>query len=214
MSIEVLFPIFATSWLVGLSGAVSPGPLLAYDIKESLRIGPWAGPAISLGHSILELGIVALLYFGAATILNSTIAQICVSIIGGVVLIIMGTMFMTNAFSDKQLTVSPAKSYFDKLGPIGGGIIVTISNPYWTIWWITVGLAYLIWAQEYGLVGVASFYFGHILADFAWFSLVSVIVASGRKFIVGKIYKFVLVLCSIGMGGMGIYFLIRGINLI
>jgi len=54
MNVDILFPIFATSWIVGLSGAVSPGPLLAYDIKETLRIGPWAGPAISLGHSILE----------------------------------------------------------------------------------------------------------------------------------------------------------------
>ncbi|MEG3594427.1 MAG: LysE family transporter [Chloroflexota bacterium] len=214
MNIDVLFPIFATSWIVGLSGAVSPGPLLAYDIKESLRIGPWAGPAISLGHSILELGVVALLYFGAATILDSDVAQICISIIGGAVLIFMAATFIRNSSKHSEINTIPNKSYFDKMGPVIGGVIVTVSNPYWSVWWVTVGLAYLIWSQEYGLVGVACFYFGHILADFAWFSLVSIIIASGRKLIVGKIYKIILVLCGVGMGGMGIYFFIRGINLI
>ena len=100
MNLEVLLPIFATSWIVGLSGAVSPGPLLAYDIKETLRIGPWAGPAISLGHSILELGIVALLYFGAASILDSNIAQIYISIIGGTVLLFMAITFIKNSEAD------------------------------------------------------------------------------------------------------------------
>jgi threonine/homoserine/homoserine lactone efflux protein len=214
MNIDVLFPIFATSWIVGLSGAVSPGPLLAYDIKESLRIGSWAGPAISLGHSILELGVVALLYFGAATILDSDVAQICISIIGGAVLIFMAATFIRNSSKHSEINTIPNKSYFDKMGPVIGGVIVTVSNPYWSVWWVTVGLAYLIWSQEYGLVGVACFYFGHILADFAWFSLVSIIIASGRKLIVGKIYKIILVLCGVGMGGMGIYFFIRGINLI
>ncbi len=214
MNIDVFFPIFATSWIVGLSGAVSPGPLLAYDIKESLRIGPWAGPAISLGHSILELGVVALLYFGAATILDSDVAQICISIIGGAVLIFMAATFIRNSSKHSEINTIPNKSYFDKMGPVIGGVIVTVSNPYWSVWWVTVGLAYLIWSQEYGLVGVACFYFGHILADFAWFSLVSIIIASGRKLIVGKIYKIILVLCGVGMGGMGIYFFIRGINLI
>ena len=214
MNIDVLFPIFATSWIVGLSGAVSPGQLLAYDIKESLRIGPWAGPAISLGHSILELGVVALLYFGAATILDSDVAQISISIIGGAVLIFMAATFIRNSSKHSEINTIPNKSYFDKMGPVIGGVIVTVSNPYWSVWWVTVGLAYLIWSQEYGLVGVACFYFGHILADFAWFSLVSIIIASGRKLIVGKIYKIILVLCGVGMGGMGIYFFIRGINLI
>ena len=214
MNIDVLFPIFATSWIVGLSGALSPAQLLAYDIKESLRIGPWAGPAISLGHSILELGVVALLYFGAATILDSDVAQICISIIGGAVLIFMAATFIRNSSKHSEINTIPNKSYFDKMGPVIGGVIVTVSNPYWSVWWVTVGLAYLIWSQEYGLVGVACFYFGHILADFAWFSLVSIIIASGRKLIVGKIYKIILVLCGVGMGGMGIYFFIRGINLI
>ena len=214
MNIDVLFPIFATSWIVGLSGAVSPGPLLAYEIKESLRIGPWAGPAISLGHSILELGVVALLYFGAATVLDSDVAQICTSIIGGTVLIFMAATFVRSAIKEKDLNTAPSKSSFGKMGPIIGGVIVTISNPYWSVWWVTVGLAYLIWSQEYGLVGVACFYFGHILADFAWFTLVSIVIASGRKIIAGKVYKVILTLCGIGMGAMGIYFFIRGINLI
>ena len=58
--------IFANSFLVGFSGAVSPGPLLAFNIKETVRIGFIAGPLVVAGHSLLELVTVGALAFGLA----------------------------------------------------------------------------------------------------------------------------------------------------
>ena len=71
----------------------------------------------------------ALLYFGAATILDSDVAQICISIIGGAVLIFMAATFIRNSSKHSEINTIPNKSYFDKMGPVIGGVIVTVSNP-------------------------------------------------------------------------------------
>ena len=45
-SIAVLFGIFATSFVIALSGALMPGPVLTVTISESTKRGFWAGPLI------------------------------------------------------------------------------------------------------------------------------------------------------------------------
>ncbi len=41
-----LWVIFTTAFLIGLSGALLPGPLLTVAISESARQGFWTGPLL------------------------------------------------------------------------------------------------------------------------------------------------------------------------
>ena len=84
-----LIAIVTTSFLVGLSGAMSPGPLLAFDLRESLRIGFWAGPLVSLGHALLELLTVVLLALGLTHLFSQEAALTVVGIPGGAFLLWM-----------------------------------------------------------------------------------------------------------------------------
>lgn len=56
--------VFGTSFLVGLSGALAPEPLLALDIRGSTERGFWAEPYIATGHSLLEFIVVILVALG------------------------------------------------------------------------------------------------------------------------------------------------------
>ena len=49
------FFIFMTSFVIALSGALAPGPLLAACISESTKHGFKSGPLMILGHAILEI---------------------------------------------------------------------------------------------------------------------------------------------------------------
>ncbi|MDO8885688.1 LysE family transporter [Candidatus Oleimmundimicrobium sp.] len=64
-----LIGIFITSLIVGFSGAIMPGPLLAVTINEVHQRGFWSGPLIVLGHAILELILVVALALGFQKIL-------------------------------------------------------------------------------------------------------------------------------------------------
>lgn len=76
--------VFGTSFLVGLSGALAPGPLLALDIRESTARGFWAGPYIATGHSLLELLVVVLLAVGLLRFIEGGVAFSVIAICGAI----------------------------------------------------------------------------------------------------------------------------------
>ncbi len=64
MAIKELMMIAGGSFVIGLSGAMAPGPLLTITIAESIKRGPWVGPLIVLGHGVLELTMVIAIISG------------------------------------------------------------------------------------------------------------------------------------------------------
>ena len=82
--ISEFWVIFSLSFLVALTGAMSPGPLLTYTIIKSARTskrGYLMGLWIIIGHAILEMGIVILLLLGFSFILKNIIVIRIISIV-------------------------------------------------------------------------------------------------------------------------------------
>ena len=61
-----LIAIFTSSFIIALSGALMPGPLLTFTVSESPQRGAITGPLVILGHGILELALVLALLSGMA----------------------------------------------------------------------------------------------------------------------------------------------------
>ena len=96
--------------------------------------------------------------------------------------------------------------------PVWAGVLMSAANPYFLIWWLTIGLGYILFSAKYGMVGVVLFYLGHILADFAWYSLVSAAVAQGRHFLSDRVYCGFLAGFGLFLFGFGGYFGIQGVR--
>jgi threonine/homoserine/homoserine lactone efflux protein len=92
------------------------------------------------------------------------------------------------------------------------GALVSISNPYWVIWWASVGAAYMSKSLEQGAAGVASFFTAHILSDFAWLTLVAFVLATGRRVMSRTVYQGILVACGLFLLVLGVYFLYSGVG--
>ena len=206
---ELVF-IFATSLGVGFSGAVTPGPLLTVTVAESARRGFRAGPLLVLGHGILELALLVGLWLGLARVLSDPSVIAIVGAIGGVALIVFGAL-MTHAALARRISLhAPLDVPWARLHPVGAGLVASVSNPFWIIWWATIGLAYVTRAAQLGLAGAASFFTGHILSDLIWFSAVAFIVASGRRFMGDRAYQVVIGLCGAFLVGLGAFFVVSG----
>jgi threonine/homoserine/homoserine lactone efflux protein len=91
--------------------------------------------------------------------------------------------------------------------PVMAGILVSISNPFWSIWWATIGLTYLTMALKSGTMGIASFFSGHIMADLLWYSLISAAIAGGRRFLKQSVYQTIIMFCGLFLIGLGGYFI-------
>ena len=203
-----LAALFLNSFLIGFSGAIMPGPLLAVDIAETPRHGWKSGPVLCIGHAIAEIGVVVVLALGVAAVASSPVVARTIGVIGGVALLLMGGSMAYDTLKKRisyEATVQKKQAGY-KLA--GKGITASLSNPYWFIWWVTIGLALLVKAQEFGIIGPIVFYFGHILSDFVWYTIVSVLLWKGRKLIMGTGLKVLILGCAVFLlylGGQFIY---------
>jgi threonine/homoserine/homoserine lactone efflux protein len=203
-----LLTIFAGAFVVGLSGAMAPGPVLTVTISETLKRGFKAGPLIVLGHAILEILLLALICAGLGPFFEHTAIATVFLAAGCIVLLWMGIQMIARnkRTTEDAFNASGADSRF---GPVLAGIVLSITNPYWIIWWVTVGMGFVTQSLQFGITGLLSFYLGHILADLAWYSLVSFSVSAGRRLCPPQLYRIIFVLCGIALIGLGILFLAR-----
>ena len=207
-----LLTILFTAFIVGFSGAMMPGPLLTVNISESARKGAKIGPLLMVGHSILELALIISLVVGLKRYLQNNTFITAVSITGGLFLLWMGYGMVRDSLKGKVFLDFSVKEEKAIMGPVLMGVLVSLSNPYWTIWWATFGLSYITKAWMYGLAGVASFYLGHILADFTWYGAVSLAVAKGRGFISNRLYGGIVTVCGLFLIGLAVTFIYSGIS--
>jgi threonine/homoserine/homoserine lactone efflux protein len=76
------------------------------------------------------------------------------------------------------------------------GIVTSASNPYWSLWWATIGLGYLLLSRGQGWRGVLAFFAGHILSDAAWYLFVGGAISAGRGWFTDRIYRGVVGACA------------------
>lgn len=204
--------IFSASFTLALSGALMPGPLFTITISESARRGFRAGPLLMVGHALLEVVLVAAVVQGLGAYLKLPPVIGVIALLGGFFLLYMGADMVRSAgrLSLKSNTgelASPPGRH-----PILIGIFASLSNPYWTLWWATIGLGYLITAMKMGILGVVAFFLGHISADFAWYSLVSLGVSRGKTFLKDSGYRGLIRVCGVFLVFFGGWFLLSAKN--
>ena len=207
-----LVSLFFLSFGVGFSGAMMPGPLLAVDIAETPRHGWRTGPIISIGHAIAEIAVVVALALGFVALKENESLARGISVVGGAALIIMG-LFMGYDTLKKHITYEAEKTERRPQHRLAGkGIAATLSNPYWFVWWATTGLAFVVKSVKLGAVGPVVFYFGHIMSDFVWYTVVSVLLWQGRKLIMGKGLKILMLCCAAFLLYLGASFIADGLS--
>lgn len=186
-----------------------PGPVLTVTVSETTRRGFSAGPLIVLGHAILEITLLVLLLLGFADLITRPWLLGIVGIAGGVVLLWM-SVNMLRSIRHLSLDLSGETRAWG--GPVIAGILTSLANPYWTIWWATIGLGYVIVSMKFGVLGLTIFFAGHILSDLAWFSTVSLFVSRGRRYISDRIYRGIIGTCAVMLFVFGIYFWVTGVQ--
>lgn len=165
---------------------------------------------------MLELSLVAALFYGLGTFIRQPAVLGVIGLVGGVILLGMGVSMLLHAprlSLAKEIQASSVSNpslhgrWWQMFHhPAAAGFLTSLSNPYWALWWATIGLGYVGLSQRLGTAGIASFYGGHILSDLGWYSLVSLGFAAGRSFISDKLYRGLLYGCGIFLMAFGLYF--------
>ncbi len=221
------FEIFLLSFLVALSGAMSPGPLLTYTIYKALQSKTRAyliGILICIGHAILEFILMLVLLIGLSPFITDPSMIIIIGLLGGGILIFFGVNLLRDIWLKKiDLTILTLENEIamenentkEKIllqQPTLGGILVSMSNPYWWIWWAVIGLNFMT-QFSVGLLNLEfwSFFLGHELGDFLWYVSIATILGFTNKFLTKKVYLGIIIICSLFMISFGLFLAISPI---
>ena len=198
-----IFQMVFLGFVIGLTGALAPGPTLVATINASIA-GDWTtGLKVSLGHVIVELFLIILILLGLATVAlpyTSAIAGI-----GGIALVIFGALTLSGS---GKATMNNFQVQ-TVANPYMAGLVTSAANPYFWIWWLSIGSAMVIAGLQGGLVLAGAFMLGHWTADTVSYTLVSAGVSKGMTIFSDAAYQKIMILCGIFLILFGVYYLSR-----
>jgi len=183
--------------VISISGVMSPGPLFAANVAYGLKEGTKAGLKMAYGHTVVELPLVILLGVGAISL--ETIPQFreTIALLGAI------SLFAFAGIQIRSVLKKPTTVFEGKHGPFLAGIMLSALNPFFLIWWFTIGFKLisdsLILAS---FAGIGIMFVFHIWMDYAWLCAVAFLSSKGKKILSDKNYSIFMIAIS----GILIYF--------
>lgn len=201
----------ATVILLSTSGALAPGPLFFVTITHGTKTGAKSGLMFSIAHSIIEFTLVMLLAIGLLSVANQPAVKLMVGGAGGIALIVFGSLQIRSSLHETNETTSTKKTTKHLLLL---GLALTGLNPYFIIWWLTIGANLILLSLEFaGLWGVLFMYICHVWVDYAWLTLVAGFAKKGAKILRKKWYRALIAIFGAILIYFGLSFLIDALGI-
>lgn len=197
--------LFATSLVIALSGAMAPGPYLTVTISRTVKGGARSALMMLIGHALLEAVLLVGFAFGLQAFLTKPAVTRVLALAGGIFLLWMGLDLLRGAITGSVASDLEASEDASRLGPVAQGVAVSLSNPYWLLWWVTIGAALAAQGLAAGPLGVASFYLGHEAGDVMWYGFVIAAVSKGHHLLPPRTYRLI-------MGGLALFLVALGVR--
>jgi len=206
--------IFWTSFLIGFSGALVPGPTLTVTVREAVKRGAKAGPLVVLGHGLTEVAITVALILGVSSFMHDIRVRKTIATVGGAFLAWMGISMLRKFRSlDQAEALATKASAGGNSAPVLLGVTTTLSNPYWFGWWGSIGATLLVSSSSLGVRGIVAFVTGHISSDLLWYTIVSYLVSLGLSYSKGAWYRVIFAVCGAFLLVVAVMFIRYGVKL-
>jgi threonine/homoserine/homoserine lactone efflux protein len=199
MNDPALYLFLASVVVISLSGVIVPGPLLAVTIAKGPE-GPHAGAWVGLGHGIVEMPLIALIALGFGKFFSSGPFTLVVGLLGGAMLVYLGAGIVR---ARGELTAGAGNLPYRA---VPSGALATLMNPYFFIWWATIGAALVVKAAAWGIAGLVLFGLVHWSCDVGWYWLVTAALSRGGPG-AGRLPRAVYLCSGVLLIAFGLWFL-------
>ena len=189
--------------IISTSGVMSPGPLFVANVFYGAKGGASAGLKMSYGHTVVELPLIILLGFSALSLETIPQFRIIIAILGSIGLFLFAGIQIKSVFKSKTTLTNQTK-----YGPFFAGILFSALNPFFIIWWFTIGFKLIsdslfLWS----FWGIAILFALHIWMDYAWLTSTAYLSSRGSRFLSNKNYRFFIFGLSLVLIYFGITFI-------
>ncbi|MBC8450986.1 LysE family transporter [bacterium] len=187
--------------LISLSGVLAPGPLTVVVVGKGAK-SPYAGALIALGHGIVEFPLMVLILVGLGPLLRHSVAGAIIGLVGGLVLLWMGIGLL------RSLRAQQGAELYRETSPLMAGILMSAGNPYFIVWWATVGATLVFRASEYGIWQFVVFAIIHWSLDLLWYFFLASASYRGTRILGERFLMGVRLVCGLLLLFFGIRFIL------
>ena len=229
-----LILLFIEWFLIGFTGAIVPGSVLVMIINVTGNQGWQSAELAIVGHAVLEMVFVVLLVLGLSPFLLLPEVQFWLPLLGGTVLVVLGSRAIIetlrshkpsvldepSSLTTKNIVIPEDQKKPQKRSlPLALGIATSIANPYFVIWWATIGATFITRFLPYFppvpfvilptalLISVS-----HSSTDFIWYTVVIIGLVKGRQFLGARYYTFLVFVSGVIMAYLGATYLIQPLS--
>lgn len=193
---------FGIAVVISLSGVMTPGPVFAAAVAKGYK-DQSAGIKIALGHGLVEFPLMVLIILSLGYVFQNTAVKLGIGLVGGFLLVFLGIMMVKN-----RKDIAGGNKDYIPYNSITTGVLTTSANPYFFLWWATVGALLISNAQEFGAIVVVAFAIVHWTCDLAWYSFTSFAVFRTKHLWTPLVHEVVFGACGALMIIFGIYFML------
>jgi len=176
--------------LISLSGVMAPGPVTAVTLGKG-NGSPHAGALISLGHGAVEFPLMVALFYGFGAILKFPYVKGIIALFGGALILLMGVGML------RDMNRREVRAKGENHSSFMAGVLLSAGNPYFILWWATIGITLIMRSVGFGILGFLIFALVHWLCDFTWLYFLSALSYRGGKFFGRRFQRIIFGVCGI-----------------
>lgn len=195
-----IWVFFGMAVVISLSGVMTPGPVFAATIAKGYT-DKKAGIKIALGHGLVEFPLMALIVFSLGYVFENENVKIAIGLVGGILLVYLGVNMIVS-----RKEVAEGKKEYIPYDSFTAGALTTSANPYFFIWWATIGALLIFSAEEFGAIVVVIFAVVHWSCDLAWYTFTAFAVFKTKHLWTPFVHEVVFGVCGVLLVAFGIYF--------
>ena len=190
---------------ISASGVMLPGPLFAANVVYGLKEGKIAGIKMAVGHTVVEFPLIILLGIGVLSLDIFPEYRIWITLIGAIGLFCFAALQIKSIFEKNfQKKLKPSRNSFM------AGIFFTGLNPFFLIWWFTIGFKLITDSiQIWGIFGIIILFGFHIWMDYVWLFGIAGLASKAKDVLSNKNYKILIISLSVVLIYFGIDFLMQ-----
>jgi threonine/homoserine/homoserine lactone efflux protein len=198
------FPAFILEAVaISLSGVMAPGPMTSAVVGKGSD-SPHAGALVAIGHGVVELPLMVAVFYGVGQLLELPYTRAVIALAGGLFLLWMGLDMLRNLRREVAQDAPSAHP------PLLAGVLLSAGNPYFLVWWATVGAALIARSAKFGLWGFLAFALAHWLCDLLWDYGLSALSFKGGQILGARFHRGIFLVCGGGLVLFGGRFIVDG----
>jgi threonine/homoserine/homoserine lactone efflux protein len=193
--------------ILGLVAGLSPSPMLALVIAETLKFGKEEGFKVAVSPLITDSTIILITSFALSTLAEHDLVIGLISMFGACYLVYIGLENLRTKTSRFEVVIE-RKEAFKR------AIITNLLNPHTYLFWLSVGSPIILETLKIDASATVSFLLGFYTFLMGSMTFIALVVDRSKSFVKSKYYSYVVRSLGIILILFALTILIEGLKLL